>query len=60
MSTGDWVKLLLAAGAVALVVKAAGGPNKRPSVDGLPVYQNGNSPAPEPGDFRYHSGPAYC
>ena len=49
MTTNDWIKLLVAAGAIAVVVKAAGGPNKRPSVDGMPVHWNGNGPLREPG-----------
>ena len=57
MDTATWIKLLLAAGAVALVTKAAGGPAKRPSVDGLPVCQNGNGRVREPGDARL---PPYC
>ncbi len=57
MSTADWIKLLAAAGAIALIAKAAGGPSKRPSVDGMPVSQNGNAPYYEPGERHQ---PAYC
>ena len=58
MTSADWIKLLAVAGTIAIVAKAVGGPNKRPSVDGLPVYWNGNGPLREAGDRK--DGPAYC
>lgn len=44
-------------GVAVLAWWAKQGPNKRPSVDGMPVYQNGNGRVQEPGDRK---GPAYC
>lgn len=51
--------LVALAGVAALVYLASkSGPNKRPSVDGLPVWVNGNGPVREPGEGG--GGRAYC